>query len=102
MINDYILNLFLITVQKEYFNNPIQVGNYPDFASIKNSIEKNFIKIQNKTNNKESNSYSYYLIYLLIAIIVFASIIMLCGFCCKKKRKERKDEKKGLIELSEL
>ena len=64
MINDFILNLFLRTVRKEYFKNPIQVRNYPDFSSIKNEIEKNFIKIQDKTNDKESNSYSYYYIYI--------------------------------------
>ena len=100
MINDFILHLFLKTVQKEYFKNPIQVPNYPDFTSIKNEIKKNFIKIQDKTNN------SYYYIYILIAIVIIIAFIILFYKCCcqkkeKKEKKERKEQKQELIELSE-
>ena len=94
-INDVILNKFLKAVQKEYFKNPIKVGHYPDFESIKNEIEKNFIKIEDKTNTKESNNYSHYSKYILIAIIfvfIIAFIIIFIKCFKKKEKKENQNE----------
>ena len=94
-INDVILNKFLKAVQKEYFKNPIKVGRYPDFENIKNEIEKNFIKIQDKTNTKESNNYSYYSKYILIVIIfifIIAFIIIFIKCFKKKEKKENENE----------
>jgi len=93
IINEIILNKFLTAVQKEYFKNPIKVGNYPDFINIKNTIEKNFIKINDKT---------YYSKYKSIAIIIFIIAIIIIFKKCLYKKKETKEIKENGQELIEL
>ena len=93
IINEIILNKLLTVAQKEYFKNPIRVGNYPDFINIKNTIEKNFIKINDKT---------YYSKYKSFAIIIFIIAIIIIFKKCLYKKKETKEIKENEQELIEL
>ena len=109
-INEIILNKFLTAIQKEILKNPIKVRNYPDFASIKNTIEKNFIKIQDKTNtiintNINTNIYSKYksiaiIIFIIAFIIAFIIIFKKCFY--KKKAKEKKQDQIELVDYEKI
>ena len=111
-INKIILNKFLTAIQKEFFKNPVEVRNYPDFASIKNRIEKNFIKILDKTNtnnntnnnnntNTNTNIYSKYKsIAIIIFIIAFIIIFKKCFY--KKKAKEKKQDQIELVDYEKI
>ena len=86
IINDIVIDKFLETIERELFKDIIKVRNYPNFTTIRNSIEKNFIEYH------ESTSFSSgYFIIIIISIIIVVAVFFIYKYCyCNKKRKEKK------------